>query len=164
MSVVHRREVRLRAQLEDRTRSRTPIEEAEDWPHNLIPIAVLSGDWLSRLVCEIPKGDVLLSDENLGHAGQWLARRAVVGTHREPNFIDRNILPGDTNSIQSADRWECAERFVALPGDTIATCPTLEPCSVEGIFLQQQIGKSSARTYPGLTMITLSILRTYQRC
>jgi len=84
---------------------------------------------------------------------------ALAGTHGDANFVHRNVLPGDTSSIQSEPlriHWE----FFVLPGDTTSANPTLEPCSEEGIFLHHQIGKSSIRKYNrGTTMTTPSILQ-----
>jgi hypothetical protein len=71
-----------------------------------------------------------------------LGQRAVVGTHGESDFVDRDILPGDTSAILSEPPRR--KVIVVLPGDTMTTGPTLEPRSIEGIFLHQ-MGKPQVR-------------------
>lgn len=55
-------------------------------------------------VSETPGGDVLLSDEDLTPASQYgrlVRREEAAETHRESDFFDRDVLPSNTNSIQS---------------------------------------------------------------
>ena len=58
-------------------------------------------------------------------------------THGESDFADRDVLPGDANSILL--ELPIRQKIDILPGDTITARPTLEPCSVESIFLHRHV-------------------------
>ena len=72
-------------------------------------------------------------------------RGAVVRTHGESDFVDRDILPGDTSTILSEPLRR--NEIAALPGDTTTAGPTLEPRSIESVFLHQT-GKPQVERSP----------------
>ena len=105
-------------------------------------------------------GDILLSDKYLDQAAQYgrfkSRRRELTGNRTFFILIPLQVIL--SNGILSV----LLERqmIVVLLGKTTTTGPTLEPCSIEGIFLRQ-IGKCQVLIPPPefqVTMTTFSIL------
>ena len=64
-----------------------------------------------------------------------LGRSAVARTHGESDFVDRDILPGDTSAILSGPLRR--KVIVLLPGCATTAGPTLESRCIKGVFLCQ---------------------------
>ena len=88
-----------------------------------------------------------------------LNRGAGTRTHGESDFAVRDVLPGDANLVLIEP--QSRQIIVVLSGNTITARPTLEPRSVEGIFLHQiyKCQLENLRRDYSPTMMIFSILR-----
>jgi len=55
-------------------------------------------------------------------------------THRKWYVMKGNISPSDARDVFSRGKMLSLDQS-ALPGQTISTCPTLEPCTIESAGL-----------------------------
>lgn len=71
-----------------------------------------------------------------------------------------NIFPSDARRVFSRGK-KLSLNQSALPGQTISTCPTLKPCTIEGADLSH-VKRNKIPEWIVQTMVTFSILQRHE--